>query len=216
MNQRHAAPAGDEDNGPTGGGRQDNGAQPVRRPGTNVPRRHGGPICETNWPTIEKLDQLQQVREEGRPQSLTWPSGDLHQLPLSGNSLCGGVGAFEPRPVWEKTAGRWASCYVGGPTSPPKMEERTTFLRASMLPALQESSSEERDLSTRWVPKPAGSAPLIWGGGRSQQLQWVPSSPQCPSRACAQLRLRRVEAYSRTVRNGVPRSLTHLVPRLLG
>lgn len=155
------------------------------------PGTTGPPFVKLIGPRLKNWTNFSRSGSRGRPSHLTWPVlGDLPQLPLSGNSLCGGVGAFEPRPVWEKTAGGWASCSIGGPTSPPKMEKRTTFLRVSTLLALRKSGSEERDQSTLWVPKPVGSASLICGRGvgRSKQSYsgfLLSAPPWCvPSSAC--------------------------------
>lgn len=49
---------------PTGVGGRTMGPGQCAGPEQMRPGTTGAPICETNWPTIEKLDQLQQPREE--------------------------------------------------------------------------------------------------------------------------------------------------------
>lgn len=92
---------------------------------------------------------------------------------------------------------------LGDPLLLPRWRRELPSSEFTLL-ALQESSSEERDLSTCWVPKPIALLPSFRGGGGRSKQSSSGSLPQCPSLACAQLRLQRVEAYSCTVRNWGP------------
>lgn len=103
--------------GPHGGGRQDNGARPVRRPGTNAPWHHGGPpFVKLIGPRLKNWTNFNSPERKGAAARcrLTQPSPwaqPWDQKLLTGTSHSGG-GAVPWR--WDRAVEMGLGSRAGG------------------------------------------------------------------------------------------------------
>lgn len=132
------------------------------------PGTTGAPICETNWPTIEKLDQLQQPWEEKQAAHKSLPSLTPAQPCRCEARASRGLHSIRddlvnPEEGWERAWYWWMSCQTSLRTWRKKNHPSV-----SLLGLFYWGKPSRRDiLSTLWLFR---ASEIIQPSSRASQL----------------------------------------------